>query len=312
MDEPSSISDIWLKSLVDNGFRVRLIPIEKIVDLKIAYNDLLDKGIIDRNLYNLYLKKFRHIKPPGKLPDARSVIITAARQPMYKIIFNFLNSQTPVIIPPTYLYDTDKNIYTLSNDILKSAGFYIIEADLPLKLLAVLCGMACYGRNNITYIDGFGSFYRLRAYYTNLPCNISQWTETRLMSQCKNCNACQRGCPTGAISSKRFLIHAERCLTYLNEIPAEFPGWLNPFWHNCLIGCMNCQLTCPVNRKIRDWVVTLEQFTEDETNEILRYDGLRELSPTTKRKLRKINMLKEIRILPRNLRAILNKINMVK
>lgn len=44
LDDPFSISDIWIKSLVDNGFRARLIPIEKIVDLKIAYNDLLDKG----------------------------------------------------------------------------------------------------------------------------------------------------------------------------------------------------------------------------------------------------------------------------
>ena len=45
-------------------------------------------------------------------------------------------------------------------------------------------------------------------------------------------------CPTKAIRQDRFLISAEQCLTFFNEKPDDFPEWVNPVWHNCLIGCM--------------------------------------------------------------------------
>lgn len=68
-------------------------------------------------------------------------------------------------------------------------------------------------------------------------------------SDCANCSVCLKNCPTGAISVNRFLIHGEKCMTYLNEYAPnyDFPEWVKPEWHNSLIGCMSCQLKCPKN-----------------------------------------------------------------
>jgi len=54
--------------------------------------------------------------------------------------------------------------------------------------------------------------------------------------RCQTCQACLRACPTGAIAVERFLVRAERCVTFRNEKPGSvpFPAWVNPTWQNCL------------------------------------------------------------------------------
>jgi epoxyqueuosine reductase len=41
-------------------------------------------------------------------------------------------------------------------------------------------------------------------------------------------------------------------LTYHNEAVRDFPEWIDPSWHHCLVGCMRCQTICQ-NRMVRDW-----------------------------------------------------------
>ena len=35
-----------------------------------------------------------------------------------------------------------------------------------------------------------------------------------------------------------------------NERKGEFPRWIWPSWHNCLVGCLSCQKACPVNKDV--------------------------------------------------------------
>ena len=122
-----------------------------------------------------------------------------------------------------------------------------------------------------------------------------------------DCSLCQKACPTNAIGPDRFILHAEKCLTYFNEGKDPFPQWLNPSWHNCLVGCLFCQKVCPVNRKYKDFVQDGPNFSEEETNDLLGELPAEELPPETIQKLQSIDLLDYIGVLGRNLKALIGK-----
>jgi epoxyqueuosine reductase len=184
----------------------------------------------------------------------------------------------------------------------------VARAVLPKKLLAVRSGLATYGRNNITYVPGMGSFYRLAAFYSDLPCQKDSWREAQMMAACENCSACLRNCPTGAISADRFLLHAERCIVYHNEQPGDvpFPRWMDPSWHNCLIGCMRCQNVCPQDKELWQWVEEGAEFSEQETALLLEGGPLEQLPAATMEKLEHADLARHAGPLPRNLSVLLS------
>ncbi len=129
------------------------------------------------------------------------------------------------------------------------AGARLAETDaLPLKRLAVRSGLAVYGRNNVTYIEGHGSNFSYLAYYTDVACEEDGWTAVRQGAACGTCTACLKACPTGAILADRFLIDNERCLSCMNETGTPFPDWVPSSVHHTLYDCLKCQLACPMNR----------------------------------------------------------------
>jgi epoxyqueuosine reductase len=88
-----------------------------------------------------------------------------------------------------------------------------------------------------------------------------------------------------------------------NEKPADrpFPGWLDPKSHNCLIGCLPCQLVCPENRPFTDWFEGDESFTEEETALIMEGASIDRFSEATVKKLERLELLEPLATLPRNL-----------
>ncbi len=122
---------------------------------------------------------------------------------------------------------------------LRPKSCSVTRAFLPLKLLAVQSGLGRYGRNNVCYVPGMGSFFQLAAYYSNMQARTDFWQEPKAMPICENCHACHLNCPTRAISNDRFLLNAEKCLVFHNEKRGNIPfaDWIDPSWHNCLIGC---------------------------------------------------------------------------
>ncbi|MFX1537857.1 MAG: 4Fe-4S double cluster binding domain-containing protein, partial [Promethearchaeota archaeon] len=168
-------------------------------------------------------------------------------------------------------------------------------------------GLAKYGRNNISYIPGLGSFYRLVAFYSNLTCGDDNWQELQMMEYCQKCSACLRKCPTNAITPNRFLLRAERCITFLNEKPGNisFPDWLELSWHNCLIGCLHCQTVCPVNKKLLPWIEQGAEFSEEETRMLLQGSSLDQLPALTINKLKKCSLIDYIDVFSRNLGVFL-------
>jgi len=121
-----------------------------------------------------------------------------------------------------------------------------------------------------------------------------------MMERCESCRACLNDCPTGAITSDRFLIRAERCMTFHNERLGRFPVWIDPSWHNCLVGCLRCQRVCPENIRFREWIEEGEVFSQEETTLILNGVPQDHLPSETVRKLEKLNLIEYLDVLPRN------------
>jgi epoxyqueuosine reductase len=228
------------------------------------------------------------------------------------------------IIPPTYFEQgTQNGVRELLARVLEPAGYRVAEAVLPKKLLAVRSGLAAYGKNNISYVPGMGSFYGLVVVYSDLPAQEDHWREPQMMESCRNCSACLRHCPVGAIpsaapslrsglrlrtgTSERFLLRAERCITFHNEKPGDvpFPAWIDPSWHNCLIGCLHCQRVCPQNREFLHWVEERVEFSQEETALLLQGVALDQLPPATAKKLEQSDVIELLDVLPRNLGVLL-------
>ena len=195
------------------------------------------------------------------------------------------------------------------NEILSETGYRAaISMNIPLKLLAVRSGLAEYGRNNITYIPGMGSFHHLFGLFSDMPCEQDGWCKEKMLERCENCRACIIQCPTGAIRDDRFLIHAERCLVFHNEKPGDVPfaAWIDPASHNSLIGCMICQKYCPENRKVRDRMEVRVEFSQEETA-LLLHGSARDLLPAaTIGKLELLRFSDSLDKLQRNLGVLLN------
>jgi len=212
------------------------------------------------------------------------------------------------IIPPTYFEQkTGNRVRELLARVLEPVGYRVTEAVLPKKLLAVRSGLAAYGKNNISYVPGMGSFYGLVVVYSDLPAQEDHWRKPQMMESCRNCSACLRHCPVGAITSDRFLLRAERCITFHNEKPGDvpFPAWIDPSWHNCLIGCLHCQRVCPQNREFLHWVEERVQFSQEETALLLQGVALDQLPPATAKKLEQSDVIELLDVLPRNLGVLL-------
>ncbi len=290
--------------LENNGIKGKILSIQHLGDLKKDIERRKEKGVFDEEFYQERLTFF-NFSVPESLPEAKSLMVVAAPQPQIRVTFFLDGERYRFIIPPTYSYDTDELARNLLLSVLKPQGYNLVDTRLPVKLLAVHSGLAKYGKNNVTYLDEFGSFHRLKAFYTDLPCSRDNWGELQVNEKCSNCSACEKNCPVGAISSDRFLIHAQRCLSFHNERQAEFPEWIDPSWHHCLIGCLNCQLICPLNKSFDKWFEDQEKFSEEETNFILQGKAEDSLPDETVKKLGRLNLLEDLNLLPRNLSVLI-------
>lgn len=300
----SQITKQVYSRLEQKGYAGRIVAIKHLDDLKEEIERRRNQGVFDEALYQAYLAGFE-FGIPEHFPDAKSLVITSAPQPQRRVNFNFKGRLYHLIIPPTYSYETDEIVENILSDILKPRGFNLYPAVVPVKLLAVHSGLAKYGKNNITYVEGMGSFHKLKAFLSDLPAVEDIWLGLQLLEQCNTCTACIKQCPTGAIVPHRFLIQAEKCLTFHNERPEEFPDWIEPSWHNCLIGCMYCQLACPANKRFFRWFDEEESFTEEETEAILRGTSLNQFPEATVEKLRRTFLSDQLDVLPRNLNVLL-------
>lgn len=299
---------LFIRRLEQNGCFGGVVSAKHLEELGAEISSLFGEGLLDKDLFREYAGQYFSPRLPRRLPNAKSLIVVSVPQPMMRTTFHWEGRDVQVVIPPTYP-DAHRVIWRARNELKKAFRpnqYRFVRSALPVKLLAVRSGLARYGRNNITYIPRYGSFHRLTAFYSDYDSPNDDWRDKKSLQLCAKCDACIKACPTGAIRKDRFLIQAERCLTYLNEKDAkhDFPEWVSPSAHNSIVGCMRCQKACPYNKKVADWCEDRGKFDEEETAYLLRGAFKGERATKMERKLGKIGL--DLSTFPRNLEAILN------
>ena len=182
------------------------------------------------------------------------------------------------------------------------AGYNISTADkLPLKRLAVQSGLAEYGKNNIAYVKGMGSFCALEAFYTNIPCRQDNWREAVASDMCDGCTICLESCATGAIAADRFIIDRDICMRKINSRDEDFPDWLPVTAHHTLYGCLKCQGKCPINISQRPDSIDVV-FDEEETELLRNGASLKNASDEFKQKFEMFGKMNKVK--KRNMRNL--------
>jgi epoxyqueuosine reductase len=290
--------------LEERGYRGRMVSIDRLGELQEEIQDNREQGLLDEDLYRSYLAKLDY-RVPAELPGARSLIVVAYADPPIRFGFSWRGRTFQLTVPPTYLKAEAKDaaVEVFLSELLAPEGYRVARIAVPKKLLAVRSGLARYGKNNITYVEQLGSYHRLVVFCSDSPCQGEQWIEARMLERCQSCRACQHSCPSAAIASERFLLHAERCLTFWNEKPKgiAFPDWVEDSWHRCLVGCLECQRVCPENAHLKDWYEEGAEFSEQETELLLAGVDPAELSATLTVKLQRWDLLELYEQLSRNL-----------
>jgi epoxyqueuosine reductase len=301
----NNITQTIAEQLKKQGWTGKIISSEHIRDLQKEIEGHHQNGRLDQELYDGYLDRF-DFNISENFNDVRSLIIVSAPQPHVRVSFTWQDQTYPAVVPSTYRLNTDHQIKEMLERLLKPAGFLVEETRQPDKLIAVCSGLARYGKNNITYVPGMGSLHRLVVFVSDLPCVEDHWGEAKTLKTCDGCTACMDACPSGAIVPDRFLIHAERCITFHNERQEAFPKWLDPSWHNCLVGCLYCQNVCPMNQKFSKRILDGDTFDEYETTLVLESTRKDDIPSKTVAKLETQGLMAYLDVLGRNLKALID------
>jgi epoxyqueuosine reductase len=301
-------TDKLLSRIEQRGWKGRVVPADHLPDLQEAIHGRYEQGLIDSTFYRDQLSFFS-FELPSDLPAARSIIIVAVPTPQMRLFFRWCGEHYAIVVPPTYVSYTPRteSVQAVLGTWLKDDGYSLAKPRLPLKTLAVRSGLAYYGRNNISYVPGMGSFLQLVGAYSDLPSDTDPWQEPKALDRCGYCVACLQHCPTGAIAGDRFLLHAECCLTYHNEAAVDFPDWIDPSWHHCLIGCMRCQTVCPENKTVKEWFEDRGEFTEQETELLIRHVPPDQLPAQTVAKIKALEINEDYHQICRNLAMVINR-----
>jgi epoxyqueuosine reductase len=305
MDILNNLNEKIKNVLYQHRAAYRLVGVSHLYELKTEIQEQYKNHLFDEEFYQERLTHF-WFDIPGDFPDVRSVLLVTVPQPVLHVHFAWKGLIHPVIVPPTYDQMSDAKIQHQLEQVLAPAGYRLMKARVPEKNLAARGGLMQYGRNNIGYVEGMGSFNRLVAFFTSLPGKEDHWEQPEMMERCLRCKACIKACPTKAIGEERFLLHAERCITFHNEHLKKIPDYVKPSMHHCLIGCMICQQVCPENRPYVDRIEEREHFSEEEASLLLGGARFEELPISTRQKLDRLSLTEDYFVVARNLSLLLH------
>lgn len=263
------IVQAWAKT---RGYRAAVGSVSLLEEVRSALQRRREAGEIEAGFYRENLDIFTYLDGVP-LENPQSIILVAVPAPAHILSFVVGDKRIETILPPTYVRYR-KTFAEVRDDLaeaLSGSGFRVELLNAPLKALGNRLGLLSYGRNNVGYIEGLGSYFQLVGLVSDMPYDDSmppRPAET-LLPRCRECRICAAACPTGAIDRERILLHAERCYTLFSESPPPIPESLKPPSPRCIIGCLRCQELCPENKGLLRHENAAVSFDAEETKAFL-------------------------------------------
>jgi epoxyqueuosine reductase len=255
------------------GYRAAVGSVSLLEEVRSALQKRREAGEIDTGFYRENLESFDYLEGV-RLGKPRLMIVVAVPAPAYILTFIVGDKRVETILPPTYV--RYRGIFTDVRDDLGDAmsgtGFQVELLNAPLKALGSRLGLLAYGRNNVGYINGLGSYFQLVGLVSDMPFDEKDAPSPRahmLLPRCGKCRICAAACPTGAIDEERVLLHGEKCYTLFSESPKPIPEGLEPPSPSCVIGCLRCQELCPENKGLLRYENAAVSFDAEETEAFL-------------------------------------------
>ena len=282
-----------------------MIPIDRLYELQKELQDFRDTEELNGFQKWIFSDIYKFELPEVNF-EAKSIILVAVPHPMYvNVILHYQGKSYQTKGLGSSDMQTTRDYIT---KIVNEEGYQAQEIwHFPLKRLAVQSGLAIYGRNNITYVDEYGSSISYIAFVSDARSEEDNWREMCYDKFCDKCGLCLTTCPTGAIRQERFLINNERCLSCINEGEGEFPDWLPKDVHHTIYDCLRCQEKCPLNLKVKDpgEVIRTLEISEEETEMLLAGKGKDDFSQEFLERAAVIDLFAWNATLARNIRAII-------
>jgi len=292
--------------------RSAVIGLEVLSAVRDRFDRLRADGLLDPKFFKDNLSELNYLDGCG-INEPRSLILLASPRPAHIVTFRLRETVLRTILPPTYVdyrpfFERVREVF-LSD--LEVSAFNVNLLNAPLKSLAAAAGLIRYGRNNIGYVPGWGSYFQLVGLVTDYPLASDpgpRRIEDQVLDACRDCELCRRACPTAAIS-ERFLLRAERCYTLFSE-SLEWDTPVPPLpRQNCLAGCLKCQTVCPENRGLLKRENTGLIFTQAETEAMLHDPDELEsgLWQEIRSKLAALGLSFDAKLLARNFRVLIKR-----
>ncbi len=195
-----------------------------------------------------YLAKHADLRadPCRIMPEARSILVVAARYPAEQSIARFSiygrAGDYPAVLRGK-LQQLARSLAAQSRVPLRSR-ICVDSAPLLEREWAVRAGLGWIGRQGSLVNPEWGCTLFLGALLVNLELTPS----TPMLGKCDQCRRCVEACPTGAIQPDG-LVDARRCIACLTiEHKGDIPADLQSLMGASIFGCDRCTAVCPYNR----------------------------------------------------------------
>jgi hypothetical protein len=204
-----------LADLARRGWQARVVPVARLEELRARVESELSSGRLAADVAARIAADFdwepqtgasapddtvtegaaQHRAGPEPAPPARSVVIGAKARPVTQAALTVGGERHVVVVPPHYAgyYSEPRELVAAVAAALAPGGFAAAGFSPPLKTLAACAGLASYGRNNIAFVPGLGSYLIFGACLSDAPPpEDAPWAEPQELERCERCSACLR------------------------------------------------------------------------------------------------------------------------
>jgi epoxyqueuosine reductase len=146
----------------EKGWVVGVIPAVHVAEIRRMLARARAAGVLDEEFYRIELDETFEWVPPPEFPAAS--VIAAVRPALpHRLVFVRSGEERVFLIPPTYVgyRRHGEEMRQLITGTLAPFCYRTSATRIPDKTLAVRGGLARYGKNNITYAPGLGSFAQI-------------------------------------------------------------------------------------------------------------------------------------------------------